>query len=77
MNQSVAGIWSTPKLAPMDPPFPFGHKNVSILTTVYRIDPQTIEKHIDAPVLRNGDFVMIHNYFMSDVEGMGIVKETK
>jgi acetoacetate decarboxylase len=76
MDQNVAGIWSTPKLAPMYPPFPIRYKNVSILTTVYRTDPQAIEKHIDAPVSRNGDFVMIHNYFMPDVEGMGVVEET-
>ena len=76
MDQSVAGIWSTPKLAPMYPPFPIRYKNVVILTTVYRTDSHAIEKHIDAPVFRNGDFVMIHNYFMPDVEGVGVVEET-
>ena len=76
MEKSIADIWSTPKLSPMYPPFPIHYKNVSILTTVYRTDPQAIEKHIDAPVLRNGYFVMIHNYFMPEVEGMGEVEET-
>lgn len=76
MDQSVAGIWSTPKLAPMYPPFPIRYKDVTILSTVYRTDPAAIEKHIDAPVFRNGEFVMIHNYYMPIVEGMGEVEET-
>lgn len=76
MDQKVASIWSTPKLAPMYPPFPIRYKNVTILTTVYRTDPEAIEKHIDYPVESNGDLVMIHNYYMPIVEGMGEVEET-
>ena len=76
MDQNVAGIWSTPKLAPMYPPFPIRYKDVTILTTVYRTDPAAIEKHIDFPVESNGDLVMIHNYYMPIVEGMGEVEET-
>ncbi|GDX22617.1 putative acetoacetate decarboxylase 2 [Actinomycetes bacterium] len=76
MDQKVASIWSTPKLAPMYPPFPIRYKNVTILTTVYRTDPAAIEKHIDYPVESNGDLVMIHNYYMPIVEGMGEVEET-
>jgi acetoacetate decarboxylase len=76
MDQNIAGVWSTPKLAPMYPPFPIKYKDVTILTTVYRTDPAAIEKHIDFPVVRHGDLVMIHNYFMPLVEGMGEVEET-
>lgn len=76
MEQSIAGIWSTPKLAPMYPPFPIRYKDVTILSTVYRTDPAAIEKHIDFPVESLVDLVMIHNYYMPIVEGMGEVEET-
>ena len=76
MSGSVDGIWSTPKLAPMYPNFPIKYRDVTILTTVYRTDPEAIEKHIDLPVQSTGDLVMIHNYYMPDVEGMGEVEET-
>ena len=76
MSDSVDGIWSTPKLAPMYPNFPIRYRDVTILTTVYRTDPEAIEKHVDLPVQSTGDLVMIHNYYMPDVEGMGEVEET-
>ena len=76
MSSSVDGIWSTPKLAPMYPNFPIRYRDVTILTTVYRTDPEAIEKHVDLPVQSTGDLVMIHNYYMPDVEGMGEVEET-
>ena len=76
MSDSVDGIWSTPKLAPMYPNFPIKYRDVTILTTVYRTHPDAIEKHIDLPVQSTGDLVMIHNYYMPDVEGMGEVEET-
>ena len=76
VNSSIDGIWSTPKLAPMYPAFPIKYRDVTILTTVYRTDPNAIEKHIDFPVQSTGDLVMIHNYYMPSVEGMGEVEET-
>ena len=76
MDKRVAEIWSTPKLAPMYPPFPIRYKDVTILSTVYRTDPAAIEKHIDFPVESLGELVMIHNYYMPIVEGMGEVEET-
>lgn len=76
VNSSIDGIWSTPKLAPMYPAFPIKYRDVTILTTVYRTDPNAIEKHIDLPVQSTGDLVMIHNYYMPSVEGMGEVEET-
>ena len=76
MSGSVDGIWSTPKLAPMYPNFPIRYRDVTILTTVYRTDPEAIQKHVDLPVQSTGDLVMIHNYYMPDVEGMGEVEET-
>ena len=76
MSGFVDGIWSTPKLAPMYPNFPIRYRDVTILTTVYRTDPEAIQKHVDLPVQSTGDLVMIHNYYMPDVEGMGEVEET-
>ena len=76
VNSSIDEIWSTPKLAPMYPAFPIKYRDVTILTTVYRTDPNAIEKHIDLPVQSTGDLVMIHNYYMPSVEGMGEVEET-
>lgn len=75
-RQSFESIWSTPKLAPMYPPFPIRYRNVEILTTVYRTDIEAIDRHIDPPLVRRGDLVMMHNYFMPDVDVMGVVEET-
>jgi len=69
-------IWSTPKLAPLYPQFPIEYKNVKILTTVYRSDPQSIAEHLVAPVKASSDLVMIHCYQMPDVMGMGKVEES-
>ena len=76
MNEEIASIWSTPKLAPMYPPFPIKYRDVEILTTVYRTDQEAIEMHINPPLRSTGNLVMIHNYFMPDVEVMGVVEET-
>ena len=69
-------IWTTPKLAPLYPNFPIEYKNVEILTTVYRSDPQAISEHLIDPVKAASDLVMIHCYQMPDVMGMGKVEET-
>ena len=76
INDEVSSIWSTPKLAPMYPPFPIRYRNVEILTTVYRTDRAAIEKHINLPLKSTGDLVMMHNYYMPDVDVMGEVEET-
>ena len=76
MDEEVASIWSTPKLAPMYPPFPIKYRDVEILTTVYRTDQEAIDMHINPPLKSTGNLVMIHNYFMPDVEVMGVVEET-
>jgi len=68
--------WSTPKLSPLYPNFPIEYKDVQILSTVYRSDPQAIDDHLTLPVQRTGDLVMIHSYFMPDVAGMGVVEES-
>ena len=75
-NDEVGSIWSTPKLAPMYPPFPIRYRDVEILTTIYRTDREAIEKHINLPLRSTGDLVMMHNYYMPDVDVMGEVEET-
>jgi len=69
-------IWSTPKLAPLYPNFPIEYRDVKILTTIYRSDPQAISQHLIDPVVAASDLVMIHCYQMPDVMGMGKVEES-
>lgn len=76
MNTNFENIWSTPKLAPMYPTFPIKYRNVEIITTVYRTDRKAIEAHIEPPLLSTSDLVMMHNYYMPDVDVMGEVEET-
>ena len=68
--------WSTPKLSPLYPNFPIEYRDVQILSTVYRTDPQAIEDHLIPPLQRMGDLVIVHCYFMPDVGGMGVVQES-
>jgi acetoacetate decarboxylase len=58
------------------PQFPIEYKNVEILTTVYRSDPNSISEHLVQPISSTSDFVMIHCYQMPDVAGMGKVQES-
>lgn len=76
MSLGKSEIWSTPKLAPLYPRFPIHYRDVQILTSVYETSPEAIAEHIGAPLISLNNFVMIHNYFMPDVEGMGVVEET-
>jgi len=76
MSLGEVDIWSTPRLAPLYPRFPIQYRNVQILTSVYETDPASIANHIGEPLISLNNYVMIHNYFMPDVEGMGIVEET-
>lgn len=76
MNLGKLDIWSTPKLAPLYPGFPIQYRNVQILTSVYETTSEAIALHIGAPLNSLNNFVMIHNYFMPEVEDMGVVEET-
>jgi acetoacetate decarboxylase len=76
MNLGKLDIWSTPKLAPLYPEFPIQYRNVQILTSVYETTPEAIALHIGPPLTSLNNYVMIHNYFMPEVEGMGVVEET-
>jgi acetoacetate decarboxylase len=76
MNLGKLDIWSTPKLAPLYPEFPIQYRNVQILTSVYETTPEAIALHLGPPLTSLNNFVMIHNYFMPEVEGMGVVEET-
>jgi acetoacetate decarboxylase len=63
-------------LAPLYPEFPIQYRNVQILTSVYETTPEAIALHIGPPLTSLNNYVMIHNYFMPEVEGMGVVEET-
>jgi acetoacetate decarboxylase len=76
MSLGKFDIWSTPKLAPLYPEFPIHYKNVQILTSVYETSPDAIASHLGSPLKSLNNYVMIHNYYMPEVEGMGIVEET-
>jgi acetoacetate decarboxylase len=76
MSLGKLDIWSTPKLAPLYPEFPIQYRNVQILTSVYETSAEAIARHLDAPLKSLNNYVMIHNYFMPDVQGMGVVEET-
>jgi len=72
MSLGKFDIWSTPKLAPLYPEFPIHYKNVQILTSVYETSPDAIASHLGSPLKSLNNYVMIHNYYMPEVEGMGI-----
>jgi acetoacetate decarboxylase len=76
MSLGKLDIWSTPKLAPLYPEFPIQYRNVQILTSVYETSAEAIARHLDAPLKSLNNYVMIHNYFMPEVQGMGVVEET-
>jgi len=76
LDPEIDEIWSTPKFAPMYPKFPIRYRDVLILTTVYRSERSAIERHFYPPVSATGDIVMMHNYYMPDVDVMGEVEET-
>jgi acetoacetate decarboxylase len=76
MSLGKLDIWSTPKLAPLYPEFPIQYRDVQILTTVYETSQEAIARHLDSPLKSLNNYVMIHNYFMPEVQGMGIVEET-
>ena len=76
MSLGKLDIWSTPKLAPLYPEFPIQYRDVQILTSVYETTPDAIALHIGPPLTSLNNYVMIHNYFMPEVEGMGVVEET-
>lgn len=76
MSLANSDIWSTPKLAPLYPNFPIQYRDVQILTSVYETSAEAIAMHLGAPLQSLNNYVMIHNYFMPDVEGMGVVEET-
>ena len=76
MSLGKLDIWSTPKLAPLYPEFPIQYRNVQILTSVYETSAEAIARHLDSPLKSLNNYVMIHNYYMPDVQGMGIVEET-
>jgi acetoacetate decarboxylase len=66
---------STPREAPLVPPFPIGYRNASVLTACYRTDTDAIDALLPAPLRRVSDVVMVHIYDMPDVDHMGAVRE--
>jgi acetoacetate decarboxylase len=68
--------WSMPLHSPLYPNFPIEYKNVQILSTVYQTSMEAIAEHLPDQLKASSDFVIIHNYKMPDVSGMGSVEET-
>lgn len=63
--------WSTPTEAPLAPPFPFGFRNVEVLTLAYRTQPEAVRRMIPAPLRATSDWVLVHVYNMNDVDWLG------
>lgn len=67
--------YSTPRDAPLVPPFPISYRDVSVLTACWRTDPAAIDAALPAPLRRLGDVVMAHVYDMPDTDHFGAVRE--
>jgi acetoacetate decarboxylase len=70
-EEIVKGGFSTPLDAPTIPSFPFGFRDVEILTLVYRTDMDAIRSLLPEPLEPTGDAVMIHFYRMNDTSWLG------
>jgi len=67
---------STPVGAPMIPPFPFGFRDMEILTLMYRSSSEAINKHLPPPLVSTSDVVMVHIYNMNDPDWIGPYNES-
>ena len=72
---SADGPFSAPWDAPLVPPFPFGFRNMSILTVAWRTDPAAIERLLPPPLEPIGDVVLAHIYLMPDTDFVGQAHE--
>jgi acetoacetate decarboxylase len=63
--------FSTPLDAPTVPPFPFGFRNVEVLTLAYRSDPDKMGYLLPPPLELSSDVVLIHIYKMNDTDWLG------
>lgn len=70
-----ANAYSFPWDAPLVPPFPFGFRDVTMLSAFYRTDPEAIERLLPPPLERVADVVAIHISHMGDVDHLGVVDE--
>ncbi len=66
-----SGGFSTPWDAPFIPPFPFQFRNVEVLTTYWRTDPEAMKFLVPPPVEPIGDVVCVHIYRMNDTSWIG------
>ena len=62
---------STPWDAPLVPKFPFGMRNVTILTTFYRTHTESVRAVLPPPLEPASDVVAIHLYQMNDTDFFG------
>lgn len=63
--------FSTPWDAPTIPPFPFGFRNVEVLTLYWRTDPEAIAFLLPPPLEPTGDIACVHIYKMNDTDWVG------
>jgi acetoacetate decarboxylase len=63
--------FSTPLDAPTVPPFPFGFRDVEVLTVCWRTDPAAIRALLPEPLVATGDVAMAHVYRMNDTSWLG------
>jgi acetoacetate decarboxylase len=71
IDEICTGGFSTPLDAPTVPPFPFGFRNVEVLTLAYRSDPEAMSCLLPPPLELTGDIVLIHIYKMNDTDWLG------
>jgi len=72
---SASGPFSMPWDAPLVPPFPFGFRDMSILTAVWRTDPQAVARLLPEPLEPTADVVLAHIYLMRDTDFVGQAHE--
>jgi acetoacetate decarboxylase len=74
-EEIVRGGFSTPLDAPMIPRFPFGFRDVEILTLTYRSDEDAMRGLLPEPLELRGPWVMIHCHRMNDTSWLGPYQE--
>jgi acetoacetate decarboxylase len=67
----VAPGFSTPWDAPTVPPFPFGFRDVEVLTLVWRTTEAAVARLLPPPLEATSDVVLAHIYRMNDTEWTG------
>ena len=67
----VAPGFSTPWDAPTIPPFPFGFRDVEVLTLAWRTTEAAVSRVLPPPLEPTSDVVLAHIYRMNDTDWLG------